>query len=397
MSKQRFIDGVESYGRVIDWNRVNKRYRRLRPPAGYWDPTEPPWGQIAYDVELSTRSTGKTTNAVLYGMCIRAEYPGSQIGLIRCREEQIMPKNISQMLDTIRTYDDGRYIKELTDGRWNDIQHDRTLRAFRYVNRDETGDIFEKDEPFMYLLCLNNAEEYKSSLVAPLMDWLIFDEFISEIYDPLSFRRLMDIIRTIFRDRLSGKVLLLANTIRPASPWYRELEIGKALRSLDITKNEAKLFTTDDGTPIWLHVFDTPSEHRRKISSWFFGFRSPELAAIRGDGQLWVYKPIQRIVNAESDQIISRALKIDAGLDLLGVDIVLTEDRGLVANIHPVTSVKDTDIILTNGQIWDQQHRKGRGFGPLPGLLEILEEKGKLYFSDPETATSYDAFMEEAG
>ena len=47
MSKQRFIDGVESYGRVIDWNRVNKRYRRLRPPAGYWDPTEPPWGQIA--------------------------------------------------------------------------------------------------------------------------------------------------------------------------------------------------------------------------------------------------------------------------------------------------------------------------------------------------------------
>lgn len=157
------------------------------------------------------------------------------------------------------------------------------------------------------------------------------------------------------------------------------------------------IFTTDLGTPIWLHVFDTPSDHRRKIASWFFGFKSPALAAIRGDGELWVYRKFQRIqYNRDTDQKISQALKIDTGDEYLGVDIVYTEDRGLVANIHPITKIRPEDLVLTNGEIWDLQHRKGRGYGPLCELLETLEARGKLYFSDAETVTSYDAFMAEA-
>lgn len=395
--KFKFIEGNEEYGIQYDWNAIRKVFRGLKTPANLWDPTEVPWESIAYDVELSTRATGKTTQAILFGMCARKVYPGFQIGIMRCREEQIMPKNVSKMLDTIRSYDGGRYIRYLTDGRWNDIQHDRQTRSFRYVNRDERGDIFEKEEePFLLLLDLPEADDYKSSFSAPRLDMLIFDEFIAEMYEPESFSRLMTWISTIFRKRLSGKLCMMANTIRPASPWYRELEISKELRKLKLG-DPGKLYTTALGTPIWMHVFDTPSEHRRKIASWFFGFKNPALAAIRGDGELWVYRKFQRIqYNRDTDQKISQALKIDTGDEYLGVDIVYTEDRGLVANIHPITKIRPEDLVLTNGEIWDLQHRKGRGYGPLCELLETLEARGKLYFSDAETVTSYDAFMAEA-
>ena len=123
--KFKFIEGNEEYGIQYDWNAIRKVFRGLKTPSNLWDPTEVPWESIAYDVELSTRATGKTTQAILFGMCARKVYPGFQIGIMRCREEQIMPKNVSKMLDTIRSYDGGRYIRYLTDGHWNDIQHDR--------------------------------------------------------------------------------------------------------------------------------------------------------------------------------------------------------------------------------------------------------------------------------
>ena len=395
--KVKFIEGKQEYGVDYDWKEIRRVYRGLKVPSGYWDPCEVPWESIAYDVELSTRITGKTTNAILFGMCARKLYPFFQLGLLRCREEQIMPKNISQMLDTIRTFEGGRYVNYCTNGRWNDIQYDRMNRCFRYVNRDESGDVFEKEEePFFRLLSLPESDDFKSSFSAPFMDFVIFDEFIAELYDPESFSRLANWISTIFRKRLSGKLCMMANTIRPASPWYRELEISKELRKMKLG-DPGKIYTTELGTPIWIHLFDTPSEHRRKIASWFFGFKSPALAAIRGDGELWVYRKFQRIqYNRDTDQKISQALKIDTGDEYLGVDIVYTEDRGLVANIHPITKIRQEDLVLTNGEIWDQQHRKGRGYGPLCELLETLEARGKLYFSDAETVTSYDAFMAEA-
>ena len=131
--KVKYIEGVEEYGIAYDWKEIRRAFKGLKTPSGIWDPTEVPWESIAYDIELSTRATGKTTQAILFGMTARKLYPGFQIGLLRCREDQIMPKNVSQMLDTIRTYEGGRYVHYLTAGRWNDIQHDRQNRAFRHM------------------------------------------------------------------------------------------------------------------------------------------------------------------------------------------------------------------------------------------------------------------------
>lgn len=389
--KLRYIENKEEYGIAYDWGAIRRAFRALKCPPQYSSPIDTPWETCAYDVEMSSRSTGKTTMAILWGMTIRKLYPGFQTGLLRLREDQIMPKNIRQMLDTIRTYDGGRYVRQLTDGRWNDIQHDATKRAFRYVNRDENGEIYEKDEPFLLLLAVNKSEDYKSALVAPKLDLLIFDEFIAELYDPDDMIRFMNIIKTIFRDRMSGRVCMMANTIKPGSPWFRELEISKPLRAMKV--GDSKIVKTEMGTPIYLHLFDNPTKQRTRINAFFFGFKNPALAAIRGDGELWAYRDFQRILSDESDEVITKRLKIDTGDELLGCDWVKTKDRGMVFNVHPVTYIRDEDIVLTNGQIWDKQHQRGRGHCFISEWLERSEERGLLYFSDAETATAYTNFM----
>lgn len=389
--KLRYIENKEEYGIAYDWGAIRRAFRALKCPPQYSSPIDTPWETCAYDVEMSSRSTGKTTMAILWGMTIRKLYPGFQTGLLRLREDQIMPKNIRQMLDTIRTYDGGRYVRQLTDGRWNDIQHDATKRAFRYVNRDENGEIYEKDEPFLLLLAVNKSEDYKSALVAPKLDLLIFDEFIAELYDPDDMIRFMNIIKTIFRDRMSGRVCMMANTIKPGSPWFRELEISKPLRAMKV--GDSKIVKTEMGTPIYLHLFDNPTKQRTRINAFFFGFKNPALAAIRGDGELWAYRDFQRILSDESDEVITKRLKIDTGDELLGCDWVKTKDRGMVFNIHPITYIRDEDIVLTNGQIWDKQHQRGRGHCFISEWLERSEERGLLYFSDAETATAYTNFM----
>lgn len=389
--KLRYIENKEEYGIAYDWGAIRRAFRALKCPPQYSSPIDTPWETCAYDVEMSSRSTGKTTMAILWGMTIRKLYPGFQTGLLRLREDQIMPKNIRQMLDTIRTYDGGRYVRQLTDGRWNDIQHDATKRAFRYVNRDENGEIYEKDEPFLLLLAVNKSDDYKSALVAPKLDLLIFDEFIAELYDPDDMIRFMNIIKTIFRDRMSGRVCMMANTIKPGSPWFRELEISKPLRAMKV--GDSKIVKTEMGTPIYLHLFDNPTKQRTRINAFFFGFKNPALAAIRGDGELWAYRDFQRILSDESDEVITKRLKIDTGDELLGCDWVKTKDRGMVFNIHPITYIRDEDIVLTNGQIWDKQHQRGRGHCFISEWLERSEERGLLYFSDAETATAYTNFM----
>lgn len=389
--KLRYIENKEEYGIAYDWGAIRRAFRALKCPPQYSSPIDTPWESCAYDVEMSSRSTGKTTMGILWGMTIRKLYPGFQTGLLRLREDQIMPKNIRQMLDTIRTYDGGRYVRQLTDGRWNDIQHDATKRAFRYVNRDENGEIYEKDEPFLLLLAVNKSEDYKSALVAPMLDLILFDEFIAELYDPDDMIRFMNIIKTIFRDRMSGRVCMMANTIKPGSPWFRELEISKPLRAMKV--GDSKIVKTEMGTPIYLHLFDNPTKQRTRINAFFFGFKNPALAAIRGDGELWAYRDFQRILSDESDEVITKRLKIDTGDELLGCDWVKTKDRGMVFNIHPVTYIRDEDIVLTNGQIWDKQHQRGRGHCFISEWLERSEERGLLYFSDAETATAYTNFM----
>lgn len=393
-AKLRYFENKEEFGPIYDWGLIRREFRKLKTPDGLWDPTEADFEHCAYIMALSTRTGGKTTQGVLFGMIMRKLY-GIQIGLIRIHEEQIMPKAISQMLDTIRSFEGGRYVTFCTNGRWNDIKHSVRDRAFYYCNRDENGDIYEtEEEPFLRMYYLMEYIMHKSSFSAPRMDLVIFDEFIELVYDEGWASMLFQWLSTIFRFRVSTHLMMFANTIRWNSPWFRELEIEKELRKMKV--GEIKVLPAKKGSQIWVHLFDTPEKKKKLISSWMFGFANPKVAAIVGGENIWELPVVPHIQSSDEDVYLSQALKIDTGFCLYGVDFVRTPDRGLVANLHPVTRIREKDIVLTNGDIWDTQHRKGRGYGRLPELLQQLEKRGKLYYSDAEAAADYIQFTATA-
>lgn len=386
-----FYDGKEEHGIRYDWGLIKREFKKLKTPPEVYDPTTVPIESVNYVMELSTRSYGKTTQWILMGLLMHELYGTTPI-IIRQTEEMTAPKHAASLLDVIRTYDGGRYIRQLTENRWNDV----TIKARKvyYCLRDDRGDIVEKGtEPVIYLITLEENMALKSVFNAPRGDLIIFDEFISDLYRINEFVTFCDELKTIIRSRLSPRVVLLSNTINTTSPYFRELEIGKEVRKLN--KNESTVVTTELGTKIYIRVSDSPStRHKGILNSMFFGFRNPELAAIRGGDVVWNFREVPRILTSDDDVYLDRKLKIDTIDDMISVDFVSTPDRGLVANIHP-GEAHDDSIILTMGDIWDRQHRKGLGFGQREKLLVLLLDRGKVYYSDCETAAVFRNFLTE--
>lgn len=386
-----FYDNKEEHGIRYDWGLIKREFRKLKTPAEVYDPTSVPIENVNYVVELSTRSFGKTTQWILMGLLMHELYGTTPI-IIRQTEEMTAPKHAASLMDVIRTYDGGRYIKQLTENRWNDV----TIKARKiyYCLRDDRGDIVEKGtDPVIYLLTLEENTDIKSVFNAPRGDLIIFDEFISDMYRTNEFVTFCDELKTVIRSRLSPRAVLLSNTINLTSPYFRELEISKDVRKL--TTNESTVVTTELGTRLYVRISDTPAtKHKGLLNSLFFGFKNPQLAAIRGGETVWNFRQVPRILVSPEDVYLDRRLKIDTIDDILSVDFVSTPDRGLVANIHP-GEIHDDSIILTMGDIWDKQHRKGLGYGQREKMLGLLMERGKVYYSDCETAAVLEHYIAE--
>lgn len=387
-----FIDNKEEHGIRYDWNLIRREFRKLKTPDGIYDPTSVPIESINYCVELSTRSYGKTTQWILFGLLMNKLY-GTTPVIIRQTEEMTAPKHAASLLDVIRVYDDGRYILQLTEKRWNDLYI--KARKVYYCLRDDRGEIVEKGaDPVIYLITLEESDALKSVFNVPRGDLIIFDEFISSVYKSNEFVTFADELKTVIRSRLSPRVIMLSNTINVTSPYFRELEISKEIRN--IRTGEHKVITTDLGTKIYVRISDSPTtKHKGLLNAAFFGFKNPALAAIRGGETVWNFRDVPRILVSDEDVYLDRRLKIDTSDDLLAVDFVHTPDRGIVANIHP-GEVHDDSVVLTLSDIWDRQHRHGLGYGQREKMLLLLRDRKKVYFSDCETAAVFENYIAEA-
>ena len=386
-----FYDAKEEHGIRYDWGLIKREFKKLKTPPEVYDPTSVPIESVNYVMELSTRSYGKTTQWLLMGLLMNQLYGTTPI-VIRQTEEMTAPKHAASLLDVIRTYDNGRYIRQITEDRWNDV----TIKARKvyYCLRDDRGDIVEKGtEPVIYLITLEENMALNSVFNAPRGDLIIFDEFISDLYRLNEFVTFCDELKTIIRSRLSPRVIMLSNTINTTSPYFRELEISKEVRKL--STNESTIVTTDLGTKIYVRISDSPStRHKGILNSMFFGFKNPELAAIRGGETVWNFREVPRILYSPDDVYLDRRLKIDTVDDMISVDFVKTPDRGIVANVHP-GEAHDDSIILTMGDIWDNRHRRGLGYGQREKALVTLLDRGKVYYSDCETAAVFRNYVIE--
>lgn len=379
-----YYDNKESHGKIIDWNAVRKLYKKLNCPKEFYDPCTLPLENVSYADLLSERSIGKTTNLLLFGMCANRLY-GTVIQYIRQTEEMTAPSNANELFKTILEYNEGHYIKYLTDGEYNSVVV-KWRRAY-YCMRDEKGKVIETaEEPFLMMLSIDRNLSYKSSYNAPNGDWIIYDEFIGKPPSEVEYVNFMDLLKTIIRLRKTPKVILSANTVNINHAYFREQEISASVRKMHT--GEHNIFTTERGTKIYVEIIGAKmTKAKREVNKMFFGFKNPRLASITGADTIWALDCVPHIITADTDEIITRRLRIMCGDIMLQGDIVKTEDRGIIANVHPCTTSYHDSVILTNGEITTLNHVYGVGRGMLCELFWRLYRANKVYYDTNETGS----------
>ena len=364
-------------GIKIDWEKVKKRYRKLNCPKWVYNPLKPDYDIIGYNVCMSDRSEGKTTNPLIVGIILNDMY-GIITHYIRYDTDTLAPKKLAQLFDTIFQFD---YISKITGGVWNSCFY--YGKKWYFCNRDDTGAIIEKcPKHFMYCIGLNESDKLKSSYNCPVGDWIIFDEFVQlSGYGYNDFIAFTDICKTIIRDRISPVVLMMSNTIDITSPWFDELCIRDDVNTMQM--GDIRQIETCEGTHIYLEILPAnKSEQRQKVNKRFFGFPNPKLAAITGKGT-WAAEsyPHIKYIHDDTTRVLFNKLFLKQSGKLLKLQLV-KNDLGLCVYVVPATRTHDDSIILTHTDITDKREMFGLGRqGTLLDVFWKLYRANKFYYA----------------
>lgn len=392
MKKLQNID-YESEGFQYDWDLIYRKYKELKCPADVFDPTTVPIKKISYYWGLSTRSVGKTSNWILIGMIMHALY-GTTIVYVRNTEVQTAPKYTSQLMNVIVGYENARYIKEITDGRYNHVKYD-TRRLF-YVLIDEHGkEIDRAPDPFLQMVSIDLQQDYKSTLNVYRGDFFLYDEVIETYYRPESFENFMQLQSTIGRWRECRKIIMLANTTRYTSQWYREFCIQAEIRRLHV--GERLLLESPGGTPMYLEIVEPLMKEKiKRAKSRFFGFPNPALNAIVGSDLAWSLPISPRIRYEDDDRVITKKIRIRAE-DEIKLVLVFNSRIGLHVNVYPATTRrKEDEYLLTLNSPECRRDLFALGRGTIFKNIWDLYSQNLFFYSDNETAVVLKDYVQRA-
>lgn len=402
----KYIDNNVKNGIDYDWDFIFKEYKKLKCPTFadieekdgqvtktcLFNPCTLPMKSAAYFQLLSERSTGKTTNVLLIGMIMNEHY-GTIIHYLRQHEDMLKP-SLMDLFGVINGYENGRYIKQITNGKYSHICYKD--RKFFYCNVDDNGKIIDKkNEPLMQLFGINQWEQIKSTYNCPTADYVIYDEFLTSSIRPNEFSEFLNTISSLFRDRQSGYIIMMANTINLYHPYFSEFCIAKEVKRLK--KGEHLLITSDLGTTIYIELLDIyKTKARKKANKRYFGINNPKVDSITGEGREWDMVIAPHMHFEEDDKIVfTNKVKMTVQDDYYSMDLIKTTNRGLIVNVHH-SNTKDATIMLTNGEIWNSNEKFGIGKGnKVCDLLFKLYTQNKWYYDTNDTATAIDFYIKD--
>lgn len=387
--KKEFIDGKRTNGIIYDYPTIRKEFRKLKIPTEFYNPSKCPFNKCKWFINLSDRSTGKTTNWLLFGMIMNKLY-GTVIQYVRQTNDMITPRNSKNLFDTIL---DNNYVSKLTDGKYNTIVY--KAKRWYYAIADDNGEIIEqKNNHFMCMLSIDNAENYKSSYNAPYGDIIIFDEFIGKYYYRNEFVRFNDLLKTIIRDRQAPIIVLLANTIDKNSQYFNELEIYNTVQQMK--QGDSEIITSERGTNIYVEILESgvkKQKTRSIVNTLFFGWKNPLISSITGDD--WAINNYQHIPQYNSKTILKRYY-LEFNNTLLALDVRSCKELGIYVAVHRATRSYDDSIIFTIGEIDKSNKRFRFGFSHSDQRLWEMYKRNKFYYASNDLGSILDNYVKQA-
>lgn len=399
----KYIEGNPEIGIKYDYRKIRKLYKTLGCPKQFYNPCTAPIEKASWLVELSERSTGKTTGWLLWGLCMYVLY-GTQCHYVRIREEMIAPKNTRGIYDVIIR---AGYIEKLTKGEYNNIFY-RAKRWFLCLT-DKDGNVIKTDPNYCtFMASIYKGSTLKSAHASPKGTLVILDEFIDEssTYRGNVFLDFCNLCKTIFRDRLDGKIVLLANTLNKYSQWFHELHIFEAISDMQLSEN--KLVTTRGGSVIYIELIGAPvvlKSIKQRYNKLFLGFDNPGLSSITGVST-WAIQSYQHIPPDVDDDgnnievhILFRRIYIYHNNKLARLDIVKHQLLGICIYVHWATSTYDDSVILTLGEdLYDSRYIYGIGDDfQLGKFIRKMFATHKVYFAANDVGSFVENFMIHCG
>ena len=384
----KYLNNDPQQGIVVDWEKVFTYYKGLKVPKGIYNPAKELDPKSAeWFVLISTRSTGKTTNLLLIGIILFLMY-GITTPYIRQRPDMTAKQNIEKLFEVIRACG---YIQELTGGEYNNVYYFGHKMYLCHI--DDKGDRDARSEPFLYALDLTQNEIYKSSLNMPTGDFAIFDEFISSVYGNNEFVTLCDLLKTIFRDRLTCKIFMLANTTNYYNEYLRELYIQDEV--LKVGEDEPFVKLTKKKTRVFVHLISNRNKQRAKVNTLYFGFDNPKLASITGGS--WAVDSYPHFFRDEERELVSKDFYIIYAGKILQLDYCISPKLGEHVFVHDAIKVNEkARRVYTVGDITDKKEAYKFGSLPIDKRLWTLYNNNKWYYLNNDIGFTVDTYVNKA-
>lgn len=390
--KLKFIDNDPNLGIDYDWDLIAKTYKSLGVPPEY-DITEIlPLGNDAlkWYIANSERSVGKTTNVLLVGMVMYALY-GTVTQLIRHTIDKA--SYYETLFDTIVAYNQGQYIKKLTNGEYDSVKYH--WKAFYYQRREKNGKYTRADDPFCVSLAADECYNLCSFYEAPRGDWIVLDECFNETNKPEEFVHFCHLVKTIVRERISDKIIVLGNNLDINNIWYRQLMIHNEVRKL--RKGQSKIVKTSEGMPIFVAFMENRLPQKRRVfNKLHFGFNNPQLNAITGNGN-WNVKMYPQACMLKERERICRGIFFSYHDDLFLEAEFVNSKSGVYILIHPSleSTSRQGDVLYTllfpnaDNELYFGHDKLSRK------IIDFIRKK-RVVYADNETGDLFAKYIFEA-
>ncbi len=384
----KYLNGNVQDGIEVNWQKVFSYYKALKMPKGIYNPAkELDPNSAEWFILISSRSTGKTTNLLIISIILFLMY-GITTPYIRQRPDMTARQNIEKLFEVIRACG---YIKDLTDGQYNNVYYFGHKMYLCHI--DEKGERDGRSEAFMYALDLTQNEVYKSSLNMPTGDFCIFDEFISSTYANNEFIILCDLLKTILRDRLTGKIFLLANTTNYYNEYLRELYIQDEV--LKVAEDEPFIKLTKKKTRIFVHLISNRNKQRAKVNTLYFGFDNPKLASITGGS--WAVDSYPHFFRDDERELVAKDFYITYAGKILQLDLYISPKLGKHVFVHDAIKINEkARRIYTIGDIDDRRQAYKFGDTKIDKILWRLYNANKWYYYNNDIGFTVDTYVNKA-
>lgn len=329
-----------SYGNkgvtIININKCIKTAKKLKLfPDGVYTPQRV---DAVWNAFISDRSSGKTTAWLIVGLIAYVE-DGTITHYIRSKEQMIRESNINKIYSVIESCS---YISKITNDKYNSIEYRRNVRGFYLVCKDSEGNTIASDTNCCCkVLSIDNNDNYKSSYQCDKADFVIFDEFINAYYKSGEFVVFCDLLSTLFRKRLTGYIIMLANTINRRSEYFDEL----GCRDFIETAEQGDKITYElNGTSVHVEIVGTKLDDRRKLfNSRYFNFSNLRLNSITGAG--WSIDNVPHITK-KADSILVKNVFVHYQTNYVQLYVVKVDEYGLCIHAVKSNAPKKNDCII---------------------------------------------------